>query len=235
MPRNRCLGLLGGWLGPRYPRWALTILIAYPPLLPRLVHLPLTQGLRIRLREQPSQLLLMLLDPAGEVVSREEIRRKLWPPDTFVDFDQSLGTALRKVRQALCDDAETPRYIGTIPKHGFRFVAVERISSMPQGAHTVLTVSTSQPSTPEVKQEQHPSPGFRPSRGCVRGSMCAFALLGWLVRTRSATPELASDRQLARPIPSSVLPPSNWFFEDQLLFPRTPPQRLHWSLAGPPH
>jgi DNA-binding winged helix-turn-helix (wHTH) protein len=92
------------------------------------------QDLRIRLQEQPSQLLLMLLDRAGEVVSREEIRRKLWPPDTFVDFDQSLGTALRKLRQALCDDAETPRYIETIPKHGFRFVApVEKISPMPQG------------------------------------------------------------------------------------------------------
>ena len=88
------------------------------------------QGLRIRLQEQPSQLLLMLLEHAGEVVGREEICRKLWAPDTFVDFDQSLGTALRKLRQALSDDAETPHYIETIPKHGFRFVApVERISA----------------------------------------------------------------------------------------------------------
>ena len=88
------------------------------------------QGLRIRLQEQPSQLLLMLLERAGEVVGREEICRKLWAPDTFVDFDQSLGTALRKLRQALNDDADTPHYIETVPKHGFRFVApVERISA----------------------------------------------------------------------------------------------------------
>jgi DNA-binding winged helix-turn-helix (wHTH) protein len=101
------------------------------------------QGLRIRLQEQPSQLLLMLLERAGEVVGREEICRKLWPPDTFVDFDQSVGTALRKLRQALSDDAETPHYIETIPKHGFRFVAaVERISA------------TNSPPAPEISTNE---------------------------------------------------------------------------------
>jgi DNA-binding winged helix-turn-helix (wHTH) protein len=81
------------------------------------------QGLRIRLQEQPSQLLLMLLNHAGEVVSREEIRRKLWPPDTFVDFDSSLGTALRKLRQALGDSADNPRFIETLARRGYRFIA----------------------------------------------------------------------------------------------------------------
>jgi len=81
------------------------------------------QGLRIRLQEQPSQLLLMLLDHTGEVVSREEIRRKPWPPDTFVDFDQSLGTALRKLRQALGDSADNPRFIETLARRGYRFIA----------------------------------------------------------------------------------------------------------------
>src|SRR5260370_25187725 len=115
--------------------------------------------MRIRLQEQPSQLLLMLLERAGEVVSREEICRKLWPPDTFVDFDQSLGTALRKLRQALGDDAETPRYIETIPKHGFRFVApVERISAIPEAAYTV---GASEPAAPEAKREHHAT-GARP-------------------------------------------------------------------------
>ena len=80
------------------------------------------QGMRIRLQEQPSQVLIMLLDRAGEVVSREEICRKLWTPDTFVDFDQSLGTALRKLRQALDDDAQTPRFIETLPRRGYRFI-----------------------------------------------------------------------------------------------------------------
>ncbi|MGH9582809.1 MAG: winged helix-turn-helix domain-containing protein, partial [Bryobacteraceae bacterium] len=85
------------------------------------------QGIRIGLQEQPFQLLLMLLDKAGEVISRDEIRGKLWPPDTFVDFEQGIGTAIKKLRQALCDDAEVPRYIETIPRRGYRFVApVER-------------------------------------------------------------------------------------------------------------
>src|ERR1700751_1949272 len=112
------------------------------------------QGLRIRLQEQPAQILLMLLNRAGEVVSREEISRELWPPDTFVDFDQSLGTAVRKLRQALGDDAETPRYIETIPKHGFRFVApVERVSAVPPEPHAVLPFLVAEPPAPEIPQE----------------------------------------------------------------------------------
>src|SRR5436305_1560767 len=112
------------------------------------------QGLRIRMQEQPAQFLLILLDRAGEVVTREEIRRKLWPPDTFVDFDQGLGASLRKLRQALGDDAETPRYIETIPKRGFRFVApVERISALPHGATAVLPIRAIEPPTPEVDRE----------------------------------------------------------------------------------
>src|SRR3954451_6580658 len=112
------------------------------------------QGLRIRIQEQPAQFLLMLLDHAGEVVSREEIRRKLWPPDTFVDFDQGLGASLRKLRQALGDDAETPRYIETIPKQGFRFVApVERISAVPQELAAVLPIRAIEPPTPPASRE----------------------------------------------------------------------------------
>src|SRR5258708_4305589 len=120
------------------------------------------QGMRIRLQEQPSQLLLMLLERAGEVVSREEICRKLWPPDTFVDFDQSLGTALRKLRQALGDDAETPRYIETIPKHGFRFLPpVDRISAIPQAAYTACA---SDPAPPDPKPEPHATGAVPPLR-----------------------------------------------------------------------
>ena len=137
------------------------------------------QGLRIRLQEQPAQFLLMLLDRAGEVVSREEIRRKLWPPDTFVDFDQGLGAALRKLRQALGDDAETPRYIETIPKHGFRFVApVERISAMPHGATAVLPIRAIEPPTPEVDREPSDSKACFRLVGCIGGGMCAFFLFG---------------------------------------------------------
>ena len=71
-------------------------------------------GVRIRLQDQPFQILLMLLDRPGEVVTREEIQRRLWPEGTFVEFENSIGTAVKKLRQALGDDADTPRYIETL-------------------------------------------------------------------------------------------------------------------------
>jgi TolB-like protein/DNA-binding winged helix-turn-helix (wHTH) protein len=81
------------------------------------------QGLRISLQDQPFRLLALLLERAGEVVTREELRDKLWPADTFVDFDHSLNTAVRKLREALGDSAETPRYVETLARRGYRFVA----------------------------------------------------------------------------------------------------------------
>ena len=85
----------------------------------------LKNGRPIRLQEQPYRLLLVLLETPGEVVSREELRSHLWPGDTFVDFDGSLRVAVRKLREALDDHAEDPRYIETIPKHGYRFLVPE--------------------------------------------------------------------------------------------------------------
>src|SRR5690348_6315383 len=79
-------------------------------------------GLRIRLQEQPFRVLVTLLDRPGELVTREELRKKLWPEDTFVDFDQGLGTAIRKLREALGDSADNPRFIETLPRRGFRFI-----------------------------------------------------------------------------------------------------------------
>ena len=79
-------------------------------------------GLRIRLQEQPFQILLMLFEHPGEVVTREEIRKRLWPNDTIVEFDHNIGTAINKLRQALGDEAETPRYVETLPRRGFRFI-----------------------------------------------------------------------------------------------------------------
>jgi cholera toxin transcriptional activator len=84
-------------------------------------------GARVRLQEQPFQILVYLLDRAGEVVTREELRQKLWPADTFVDFDHSLNTAINKIREALGDSASSPRYVETLARRGYRFLApVER-------------------------------------------------------------------------------------------------------------
>jgi eukaryotic-like serine/threonine-protein kinase len=81
------------------------------------------RGVRIKLQEQPFQILCLLLDHSGEVVTREELRHKLWPEHTFVDFDRSLNKAMTKLRSALGDSAESPRYVETIPRHGYRFLA----------------------------------------------------------------------------------------------------------------
>src|ERR1700733_1523251 len=80
-------------------------------------------GTRIKLRGQPFSILELLLSRTGEVVSREEIRQKLWPADTFVDFEHGLNTSIKKLRQALCDSATEPRYIETAPRRGYRFIA----------------------------------------------------------------------------------------------------------------
>jgi len=79
-------------------------------------------GGRIRVQAQPFQLLVLLLDNAGDLVTREEICRELWPADTFVDFEHSLAAAVNKIREALGDAADNPRYIETLPKRGYRFI-----------------------------------------------------------------------------------------------------------------
>jgi TolB-like protein/DNA-binding winged helix-turn-helix (wHTH) protein/Tfp pilus assembly protein PilF len=81
------------------------------------------QGVRIKLQEQPFHVLTVLLQRPGEVVTREELRSQNWPADTFVDFDNSLNTAINKLRDALGDSAESPRFIETLPRRGYRFIA----------------------------------------------------------------------------------------------------------------
>src|SRR6202051_4791583 len=80
-------------------------------------------GVKLRLQEQPFQVLALLLERTGEVVTREELQQKLWPSDTFVDFDHSLNTAINKVREALGDSASSPRYVETLARRGYRFIA----------------------------------------------------------------------------------------------------------------
>ena len=79
-------------------------------------------GRKIRLQALPVRILAILLEMAGQVVTREELREKLWPADTFVDFEHSLNTAIAKLRRALNDEAEEPRFIETLPRRGYRFV-----------------------------------------------------------------------------------------------------------------
>ncbi|HVI08597.1 MAG TPA: winged helix-turn-helix domain-containing protein [Candidatus Binatia bacterium] len=118
-------------------------------------------GLKLRLQEQPLRMLALLLEQAGQVVTREELRRQLWPENTFVDFDHSLNTAVNKLREALGDSASSPRYIETLARRGYRFIAPVRTETM--GAPTDATPS---PGTDSVHAElEVPLPGRWLTRG----------------------------------------------------------------------
>jgi TolB-like protein/Tfp pilus assembly protein PilF len=80
-------------------------------------------GIRIRLQDQPFEILAMMLDRPGEVVTREELRQRLWPAGTFVDFEHSLNAAVKRLRAALGDDADNPRFVETLHRRGYRFIA----------------------------------------------------------------------------------------------------------------
>lgn len=79
-------------------------------------------GARVRLQEQPLQILRILLEQPGRVVPREELQKRIWPSDTFVDFDHGINNAIKRLREALGDTAETPRYVETLPRRGYRFL-----------------------------------------------------------------------------------------------------------------
>ena len=106
------------------------------------------KGTRIRLEGQPIQILLLLLDRPGELVTQEEIRKKLWPDGTVVEYEHSIKTALRKLRYALGDGAEVPRFIETLPRRGYRFIApVEAApTALPPAERSFEPQSNSQPS-----------------------------------------------------------------------------------------
>ena len=98
------------------------------------------QGVRIRLQDQPLLILQALLERAGTLVTREELKARIWPADTFVDFDHGLNSAMKRLRDALGDTAENPRFIETQPRHGYRFVAAVEKTSLPSPESTVTPV-----------------------------------------------------------------------------------------------
>jgi TolB-like protein/DNA-binding winged helix-turn-helix (wHTH) protein/Tfp pilus assembly protein PilF len=111
------------------------------------------RGVRIKLQEQPLQVLLMLALRAGETVTRDEMRKTLWPSDTFVDFDHSLNSAVMRLRETLRDSAESPRFVETVPKRGYRFVApVTHVTS------EAPRPSELPPSTPELARSPVAAP-----------------------------------------------------------------------------
>ena len=80
-------------------------------------------GIKVKLQDQPFRVLAMLVEHAGEMVTREELQQEIWPTDVYVTFDQGLNNAIKKVRDALGDSADSPRFVETVARHGYRFVA----------------------------------------------------------------------------------------------------------------
>jgi cholera toxin transcriptional activator len=123
-------------------------------------------GTRIRLQDQPFRLLAMLLEQPGEMVSREDLRSKLWPGDTFVDFDHSLNTAVNKLREALGDAATNPRFVQTVARRGYRFIAPVQQDGRGAEVAAAAAISPTELATAELHPELEVPV---PRRGITRG------------------------------------------------------------------
>ncbi len=140
------------------------------------------EGLRVKLQDQPFEVLGLLLQRPGEIVTREEIRQQLWPADTYVAFDDGLNTAIKKLRLALGDSADNPRFIETVPRRGYRFLASPIFAETtapgldPLEAARVARVGTEL--APEISGESEgPKPGTRRQLLLWAGVLIAGALL----------------------------------------------------------
>ena len=151
-------------------------------------------GFKVKLQNQPFQILCMLLECPGEVITRDQMRARLWPAETFVDVDHGLNSAIRRVRDALGDSAESPTFIETLGRRGYRFVfPVEHLGhdSGNSGLAVVVPISKSEPS-PVMPQEQPPAKsrwklktGLRIAAGSVvLAAMLAFIQDGHLSETK---------------------------------------------------
>ena len=145
------------------------------------------RGQKIKLQEQPLQVLAALLERPGDLITREELRSKLWPADTFVDFDHSLNAAIKRLRDALGESAEKPIFVETVARRGYRFIAPVNGSSGPSGNGIAAA--------PEVGKS---STWIRPwqrmvtTRNAVTGALtvCAFALF-FLFYSHSRRPKVS--------------------------------------------
>ena len=129
-------------------------------------------GARIRLQEQPFQVLVVLLENAGKVVTREDLRQKIWPADTFVDFDHSLNTAVNKIREALGDSASSPRFVETLARRGYRFLGQVDGASAHASVQTMPKAVTAAEVSPPIAAATRLHPDLHvpvPHRGLVRG------------------------------------------------------------------
>jgi TolB-like protein/DNA-binding winged helix-turn-helix (wHTH) protein/Tfp pilus assembly protein PilF len=159
------------------------------------------EGQRVRLQDQPFQILCVFLQRPGELVTREELRNELWPAGTFVDFEHSVNTAVKKLRQALNDTAEDSRYIETIPRQGYRFIAPVRQPEGPPASPGQETPRSLEEAAPEVPLEAPLI--IRPARrvplsAALIGLTClCVVLFALLWKSNTARPRISGIQSLA--------------------------------------
>src|ERR1700724_3171538 len=142
------------------------------------------EGRRVKLQEQPFRVLSLLVEGGGGVVTREELREKLWPADTFVDFDHGLNSAVARLREALRDSADKPRFIETVAKRGYRFIS--QIDATP----TAIAAAASPVAAPVVDRtwvREHPRTLAWIAGVPLVAFLCTIALWA-LYRKRAAGP-----------------------------------------------
>ncbi len=177
-------------------------------------------GLRVRLQEQPFQVLAKLLEHPGEVVTREELQKKLWAADTFVDFDHGLNKAINKIREALGDSAESPRFVETVARRGYRFLAeVKVVDAAPRSPDLATEPNTTAEARgrPDVAVRLAMPKHFLPS---LAWKISAFLLLllmaslaAWKVRSWNR-PSPAIRSLAVLPFESLSSDPSQDYFAD---------------------
>ena len=154
------------------------------------------KGMKIRLQGQPVDILVMLLQRPGETITREELQKKLWPADTFVDFEQGLNNAMKRLRAALEDDAESPRFIETVPRRGYRFIG--HVERTPQANSTE--------SQPVVDGQRNGIAGRVWKIGIVAGSVILLTAFALLFPTLARRFLRQSRPQLLEAVPLTTLP-----------------------------
>jgi TolB-like protein/DNA-binding winged helix-turn-helix (wHTH) protein/Tfp pilus assembly protein PilF len=164
-------------------------------------HVLRKSGMRVRCQGQPLQVLAALLEKPGALVTREELRQRVWPEDTFVDFDHALNTAVKKLRNVLNDDADAPRYIETVPRRGYRFIGAIHPAPQP-------VPSAAPPALTAVSTDSSP-PWYR--HAILVGILCAVFVLATIFyfnfrHTRGGGTAAASQ---AQPVMLAVLPFQN--------------------------
>lgn len=138
-------------------------------------------GVRIKLQGQPFEILLMLLERPGELVERERLRERLWPTDTFVDFDHGVNSAINRLREALGDSADSPRFVETVPRRGYRFVApVEAPAAAVAKTNALVAELSSSAATPAETPQPSPTSSSR-KRAIAAAIVIAVVLIVALI------------------------------------------------------